>query len=289
MASAAAYGLMPILGKTAYQAGVGTLPLLAWRYAIAALVFTLLLRGHSQSWGERLRLWALGLVFVINSLAYFLALRTVSASVVALLLYSYPVLVTLLAAVAGLERLTVRSLTTALLTFAGCALTAMGGAESIPLSGAGIGVVFALLSAFVYASFLVLTSRFAAGVPARVLAQHLAQTSALVCAALALASGGLGLPSTPRAWLSVIGIALVSTVFALFTFFAGMALIGPTRASVLSSFEVVVTLLLAFLLLGERLDLRQWAGAFLIVSALVWQNQGALRVLLRGGEERQAG
>ena len=58
------------------------------------------------------------------------------------------------------------------------------------------------------------------------------------------------------------------------TFLAGMALVGPTRASVLSSLEVIVTLVLAFLLLGERLSARQWAGAALILGAVAFQNLG---------------
>jgi drug/metabolite transporter (DMT)-like permease len=288
VSSTLAFGVLPILGKLAYAAGVGTLPLLAWRYAIAAVLFSLLLRGRSPGWAVRLRLWAIGGVFVVNSLTYFIALRTVSASVVALLLYCYPVIVTLLAALAGLERLSPRSVAVALLAFTGCAFAADADLGSILHSGPGAGpsllgvepgALFALAAALVYASYLVISSRFAADVQAPVLAQHLAQVSAAVCIALALASGGVSLPSSPRAWLPVLGIAVVSTVIALFTFLAGMALIGPTRASVLSSLEVIVTLSIAFVVLGERLGPRQWAGAALILGAVAWQNAGVLRAL----------
>jgi drug/metabolite transporter (DMT)-like permease len=287
VSSTLAFGILPILGKLAYGAGVRTLPLLAWRYGIAAVLFSPLLRGRSPGWAVRLRLWAIGGVFVVNSLAYFVALRTVSASVVALLLYCYPVIVTLLAALARLERLTPRSVAVALVAFTGCALAADADLSSIIRSGPGDpsplgvepGVLFALAAALVYASYLVLSSRFAADVPAPLTAQHLAQVSAVVCIALALANGGVCLPPSPRAWLPVVGIALVSTVVALFTFLAGMALIGPTRASVLSSLEVIVTLSIAFVLLGERLGPRQWAGAALILGAVAWQNAGALRAL----------
>jgi drug/metabolite transporter (DMT)-like permease len=60
-----------------------------------------------------------------------------------------------------------------------------------------------------------------------------------------------------------------------------MAVIGPSRASVLSSLEVLVTLVLAFLLLGERLAPQQWAGAALILGAVAFQNAPALRRVLR--------
>jgi len=279
--STVAFGVLPILAKAAYAAGVRPLPLLPSRYAIAALLLTLLARGPALPWRSRVRLWAIGAVFVVNSLAYFRALQTVSASAVALLLYSYPVLVALLAAAAGLERLTLRALLVAAAAFAGCALTAAGETGASSLLQAGPGVAFALVAALVYASYLVLSSRFAADVPAQALAQHLAQASALVCIVLALATGGLSLPSSPAAWLSVLGIAVVSTVVALFTFLAGMAHLGPTRASVVSSLEVLVTLALAAALLGERLGPLQWLGAALILGAVVAQSLGALRRLAR--------
>jgi len=279
--STLAFGVLPIFGKAAYAAGVRPFPLLAWRYAIAALVFALLRRAPMPDRRTRLRLWAIGAVFVCNSLAYFVALETVPASTVALLLYSYPVIVALLASAAGLERLTVRSLVAALLAFTGCALTAAGSGGLGAIRHAGPGVLFALLAAFIYASYIVLVGRFAPGVAAEDVAQHLAQASAVVCTVLALSTGGLGVPAAPQAWLAVLGIAVVSTVVALRAFLAGMARVGPTRASVVSSLEVIVTLAFAFALLGERLGGRQWLGAALILGAVLLQNLGALRRLGR--------
>ena len=42
---------------------------------------------------------------------------------------------------------------------------------------------------------------------------------------------------------------------------------------------MIVTLALAFALLGERLSGRQWLGAALILGAVLLQNLGALRRL----------
>jgi drug/metabolite transporter (DMT)-like permease len=264
---------------------VKVLPLLAWRYVIAALLIAALERGPRPPLGERLRLWAIGSVFVFNSIAYFRALEQIPASVTALVLYTYPVIVALLAALVGVERLRWRALVAALGAFAGCALTA-GGArqgEPLPLSG----IAWALAAALVYASYIVLSSRFGQGVPARVLALHLAQAAAVLCVAFALADGGLSLPIDPRGLLAVAGIGVVSTVVAMTTFLAGMALVGPTRASVLSSLEVIVTLVLAFALLGERLEGGQWAGAALILGAVAFQNLGVLRRAIMGFSPRR--
>jgi drug/metabolite transporter (DMT)-like permease len=269
--STVAYGIMPILAKVAYASGVRPVPLLAWRFLLASLLFTLLPSGPANPipGRQRITLWAIGAVFVVNSLAYFKALETVPASTVALLLYTYPVIVTLLSGLLGWEALTPRGLGAAALAGAGCALTA-GGA----LVG-GPGVFFALLTAILYATYIMLGSRFAAQVPAQTAALHLTQVCALVCVPWAIAQGSVRLPSDIRAWGAVLGITVLSTVVALRAFLAGLARVGPARAAVLSSFEVVVTMALAVILLGERLGPRQWAGAALILGAVGLQNLGS--------------
>jgi drug/metabolite transporter (DMT)-like permease len=277
--STLAYGVQPIFGKAAYAAGVTPLSLLAWRYLIALACLLLVDRAPRLPFRTRLRLWAIGSVFVVNSIAYFMALEALPASVNALLLYSYPVIVALLAALAGIEALTWRSLVAALAAFAGCAMTAGGLdlAASLPARG----VAWALVAAAVYAGFVVLSSRFASDVPARVMALHLLQISALLCSLLALMGPGLRVPRDSWAIASIVAMAVVSTIVSMIAFLAGMAIIGPSRAAVLSSLEVVVTLVLAFLLLGERLSPPQWAGAALILGAVAFQNLGALRHSLR--------
>jgi len=103
------------------------------------------------------------------------------------------------------------------------------------------------------------------------------QISAVICFVLALFGPGVSLPRDPRAWLSVVAIAVISTVVSMSAFLAGMAIVGPNRASVLASLEVVVTLVLAITLLGERLTPPQWGGAALILGAVAFQNLPALR------------
>jgi drug/metabolite transporter (DMT)-like permease len=263
--SAACYGTLPILAKLAYATGLTPAPLLAARFVIASVLFALLARRPAPPWRVRFRLWGLGAVFVGNAFAYFKALETVPAATVALLIYSYPVIVTLLSASFGLESITPRALAAAVLAFAGCALTAGGTME------AGPGVWFACLTALVYALYIVLGSRFAADVPAETASLHVAQACVVAYVPWAVAEGQ-GIPFDPRAWLILIAIAVVPTVVALRTFLAGLARIGPGRAAVLSSLEVLVTMALSLTLLGERLGPRQWAGAALILGAVAFQN-----------------
>ena len=284
--STVAYGVQPIFGKVAYAAGVEPLSLLAWRYLIASLCLALLVRGPMPPLRERLRLWAIGSIFVGNSVAYFMALRLLPASVNALIVFSFPVIVALLAALTGVERLTFRSLIAAVAAFAGCALTVGGLQLSAGLSAPG--VAWSLATAVIYAGYVVISSRYGRGVPARLLALHLVQVSAVICVVLALFGPGVALPRDPRAWLSVVAIAVISTVISMVTFLAGMAILGPNRASVLASLEVLVTLVLAMSLLGERLTPAQWAGAALILGAVAFQNTPAMRRAAAGKLEAAA-
>jgi drug/metabolite transporter (DMT)-like permease len=63
---------------------------------------------------------------------------------------------------------------------------------------------------------------------------------------------------------------VVCTVGAVSLFFAGLKRVGPTSASILSTVEPVVTVILAFLVFGELLGpLQLLGGAFVIVAVLV--------------------
>ena len=62
---------------------------------------------------------------------------------------------------------------------------------------------------------------------------------------------------------------MVSTVGAIGLFFAGLARVGPTTASILATVEPLVTVLLAFLVFGETLGAAQLAGGALVVGAVL--------------------
>jgi drug/metabolite transporter (DMT)-like permease len=173
----------------------------------------------------------------------------------------------------GLEPLTTRGLMAALLAFAGCALTTGG------LGGllAHRGVILVLASALIYAIYVVLGGRLAADVRAEVAARHLVQTCAAVLVPWGAWRGQLALPPAPQAWAAVLALGSFCTVVPIRAFLAGLQRIGPGRAAVLSSVEVIVTIVLAVALLGEPLGLRQAAGAALILGAVVLQNVRGLR------------
>lgn len=274
LASTVAYGSMAILAKIAYAGGVGPVGLLAFRFALASALFAAGARGaRALPWRLRVRLWALGAVFVVNAVSYFTALRLAPASLVSVLVFTYPIMVMFLGALFGLEPLAVRGLLAAALATAGATL-AVGGSAA---GATATGVVLALVAAFLYAAYVVIGSRLVATVPTEAVARHVVGASAVLAAPWAWLRGELVLPGSASAWLSLLVIGTVSTYVAMRAFLAGVERIGAGRASVLSTTEVFVTVGLAATLLGEPLGLRQLSGAGLVLAAVLLQNVSALR------------
>lgn len=265
--SASSFATLAIFGKLAYETGADVVAVLSLRFGIAAVALVALMVLRRQRWprGRLLAgLVALGaLVYVAQSLAFFSALTVASASLVAVLFYLYPAMVTVLARVVFGQRLSRRALTALALALTGTALTVgpVGG-------GAALGAAAAAAAALLYSFYLLGSSRLAPRAGA------LASTAVVVCSAATI-YGGAALvtrPDYPSGTVGVVaslGIALISTVVAVGALFAGMARIGPTDAATVSAMEPAVTIGLAVLLLGETVTPLQLTGGGLVLCAVV--------------------
>jgi drug/metabolite transporter (DMT)-like permease len=84
-----------------------------------------------------------------------------------------------------------------------------------------------------------------------------------------LATGNLSLHFTCTGLISTVLVALVSTVFGMVAFQAGLKTISPTAATILSTSEVLTSLMIGILFLGETLTWYQAAGSMLIVLSVI--------------------
>lgn len=265
--SAASFGAMAIFARQAYDGGADITAVLFLRFLIAAPCMALLMRLRRQPWPRGRVLAGLvamgGIGYVGQSLSFFTALTLASASLVALLLYAYPAIVTVLSAVLFSTRLTTVRIGALVVALAGTALIV--GPE---LSGRPAGVALGAAAAVIYSVYILAGSRLtplAGALPSAAVVMASAAAVYTVVAAVQRPS----LPSTVGSWAAVAAIALVSTVVAITTFFAGMERLGATDASTLSTIEPVVTVVLAWLVLDERLSAAQVVGAVLVLAAVV--------------------
>ena len=92
--------------------------------------------------------------------------------------------------------------------------------------------------------------------------------AAIAFCIIAAFTGELALPVTAQGWAVGFAIALIPTMVAISLFLAGLPRIGAARSSLLSTWEPVVTVLLAVVLLGDRLSLVQVLGGVLVLLAV---------------------
>ncbi|RIK20683.1 MAG: hypothetical protein DCC53_09640 [Chloroflexi bacterium] len=280
--AAAGYAIMPILAKVVYADGtLHPMDVVTWRFIFATPLIWILLRvlrvPAPAEPTPRGAMLLLGVLFAAVTACAFFALDRIPASLYTVLLYSYPAMVALISSLMG-EPLSVRGWIALGLTLVGVTLT-------VPLETIGsdafdgVGILLAVFNAAIYAGYLVISGRALRG---RRGVSHVTAwviTGALLPLIVLAPFRGLNLPSVPEAWVGLIAIALFSTVMPLFAMLGGTARLGAARASILSTFEPVVTVLLAVLLLPdtERLTLLQVAGGALILFSVILLQLPALR------------
>ena len=265
--SSISFGSMAVFARMAYADGVTTVSLLFLRFAAAGLIVSAVVLSRRERLpvggvlGGLVLMGALG--YVGQSLAFFTALTMADAGLVAMLLYLYPAIVALLSRIFLGERLgTVRAGAVVLALF-GTFLTI-----GLRLHARPLGVLLGLSAAFIYSGYIMAGTRLLRK------ASPLAGSAVIMLSAAAVfglltAVSGLTVPVSPAGWLGVGGVAVVATVVAVTTFLIGLSVIGPTRASVLSTFEPLTTVFLASLFLSESISLRTAAGGLCIICAAI--------------------
>jgi drug/metabolite transporter (DMT)-like permease len=275
LASAAAFGAMGIFGKLAYDEGATVGTLLATRFVLAAAVFWLfvawaggarVLRGLSAR--DVTIALALGAIcYGAQAGSYFAALERLDASLLSLLVYTFPVMVTVTAIALGRERGNRRTAGALALTSAGLVLVLASAAAGAldPL-----GTVLGLSAAIVYTAYILISEGITERVGPLALSTFVCTGAAATLTLAGLAGGDLepgAVSPTGFVWLG--GLALVSTVVAITLLFAGLRRVGPSAASILSTLEPVVTVALAFAVFGESLGPAQLAGGALVLLAVL--------------------
>lgn len=269
--SAASFGTLAIFGKFLYADGMDTFTLLFLRFIFATLVLTLILilrrepfpRGRVLA--QLIGMGAIG--YAGQSFLYLSAIKFASAGLVALLLYLYPMFVLILSVIFLHEKVTWAKAAALTLALTGAALTVN------PQGGQLLGIVYAVMAATVYSIYIIIGARVMKQVSAVQSSLVIFTSAATVYGTLTFFNGA-HFPATSSGWWYMAGIVVMATVIPVTTFLAGMERIGPTNASLLSTLEPVVTVLLAAWLFSERLEPITLVGGALILVAVIVLTRG---------------
>jgi drug/metabolite transporter (DMT)-like permease len=244
----------------------------ATRYACAALIFV----GITLAWEGSLRIGRAQLPLILvctgllfgNQLSFVYALKFTTATTVALLFGTLPIFTAILARGSGIEQLSVRFWTAALLSFGGVALVALGsgGSLSANLKGDALAVSGAITWAGYSVAIAPLMRRYS---PFRLSAVFLGAVTvplALVGSRqLADQSWHFG----ALVWLGFVFAVLGPLVTTNFLWFTAIDRVGPSRASLFANLQPFLAAIIALLVLHEKITTLEVVGGLAIGGGIV--------------------
>lgn len=263
------FGFLGIFGKRAYELGLTPGEFLALRFVLATSMLALylllkdraLFRISASSFFKCVTLGVLG--YAVFSSCFFEALNGLSASLTVLLLYTYPVIVSLGAWALFQERPSRFEFFALPLVSLGLALLVWGDMRV----NSRVSLLFGLAAALFYSLYILASSRWLKGIHPLTTTLYIMGAAAIALSATHLRPARFPLPA--EAWLVLGATALIATVLAMSLFLAGLQKLKNAEVSLLSTAEPITGVALATVLWGERLSAPQWLGGALVIAGML--------------------
>jgi drug/metabolite transporter (DMT)-like permease len=268
LTASASFSVATPLARAVIADGLDPTTLLVVRIGLAALLMGLTigvtnpgqLRADSRCITISL---AAGSFNSIGMLTYFWGLQRLEASMAAMLIAISPIGVLSLLALRG-EKVTYRHVVRLVLALAGVYLLIGPGGQVDP-----VGVVLILVSLVCFAVQLVTLQWYLMDYDARTVTFYVLVAMTLGVFVMWLIEGAVWHPLGVNGWIAAVVLAVVSTYLSRLLLFAAVGRIGGGQMAMLSPVETLLSVLWAFLFLGERLSALQWAGGMLILFSAV--------------------
>ncbi|HOL17525.1 MAG TPA: DMT family transporter [Bacillota bacterium] len=268
--SAFGFGMIPIFALYAYQSNINVTTLLLIRFTLAAVIFLVyVLIKHRRIALKRSDLFYFfllgGVCYTLQSAFYFSAVRYIAPSLASLLLYTYPLIVVILATIIDRDKPTRMMVVSAAVSFVGVLLilgTSYGRIN-------GTGIVLALSAALVYSTYIIMGNRVLKSTPPLITSTFVSLFAGAGILVVSLFTEKISFAFAAAAWLPALGLVFFSTIIGIFAFFRGIEILGPARASILSMTEPLFTTISAVILLQDRLTPLQAAGGIAVLTGAV--------------------
>jgi drug/metabolite transporter (DMT)-like permease len=259
------FSVAPIMIKVGLTS-VDPITLVALRLLISAgvcwIVFPLVWPGIWRiDWRGMAICTAIAAANAASLVCYYLALTRIEASVASMIFSLYPLVAFLLLALTG-NRIAKRDMVRLGIGLAGTYLVIGIGAPVDP-----VGVLLVLGTVIGYALHVALIEWYLHGYRSQQVVLYVISLMALMLTAVGMLRGRPWQPLDTIGWGAVLGTALVSTVAARLTLFAGLQRIGSGQTALFAPIETFLAVLWAYVFLGERLSPVQWVGGALILGS----------------------
>ncbi|MFM2105366.1 MAG: hypothetical protein RL338_398 [Chloroflexota bacterium] len=283
--AAVAFGTLGVVTRFAYDAGLTPTTLAGWRAALGTLGLGTIIVATGIAGGRAIvptgvgrrevaMLGAAALLGALVNVGIFGGLELMPVALVLLAFYTYPVIIGVVGALFLGEPLDRVRLAALALAVAGTALVVLGGID--PATGLRVdvlGLALALGAAVAQTGLSLVTRSGFRSIPSAHATAGILGGMAVVFWTSSALTGQLEallIPfRSPDAFALVAYLGLVTAALSTFLFVVGIRLIGPLLGGILSLFDPVVAIVLAAVILGERLTGVGLAGGALVIAAAV--------------------
>jgi drug/metabolite transporter (DMT)-like permease len=271
--AACSFGAAAIIIKLAYRTGLQPAVLLPLQNIVAmACLWPILLISNGfprLKWPHVRRLLWQGLIGNFGiSLCYYFAAQRIDVSLLSIILFTYPGLVLL-------YQMTVENRRVASGEFLALILSLIGGTLAAnPFHSAagsidGLGLLLAVGAAATYAFMNVYGEKLTRDLSSPVITTTTTTISTLAMLAVLPRGQWFSTNFSNTQWLLILASAMLSTVLPMNLMYVAIRKIGAFHASVVSIAELPCILILAFIILHERMSLWQMLGGALILISVV--------------------
>jgi len=269
LTSVTAFSLNILIIKMAFEDGLDVKTANAVRYIVTIIIlfFFLKIRGKQLTLlpKERYPALALGITVFMIGVGYISATQYIPVSLAVLIFYTATFLVAVISRFTENEPITFIRLIAIIIAFIGLALAL----DVYSVSGLNWrGIAFAFLAAIGYASLVSIGSHTMRTADPQALNFHCLAAGTVLFVAFLLFTGGPAKFVTQAGWLKLC-VSSLTLGIGYVTFFAGLEIIGPFKTSMLMNMEPVLTIILATILLDERLSSLQLVGAGFVIGGIV--------------------
>jgi drug/metabolite transporter (DMT)-like permease len=238
---------------------------------IRSVAFILVVAVYQRLRGRTLMLprrtfiasFPMGLGILLMSVGYLSSVYFIKVSLAVVLLYSFPLLVGVLAAVSGRERISLPKAAALFVAFAGLVMAV--GLETDSVDWRGVALV--LMAALGIAGNLTFSGPYLEGVNSLTVNIWNNLWGALGLGLFLALSGSVALPQTGFGWTMLAAIILCY-ILGLGLMFGALKYLPPSQAAVMLNLEPVITIFVAVFWRHEVLLPLQWLGVAIMLAAL---------------------
>lgn len=269
LAAASCWALIGIFSSLAFELGIQPLEVAFWRAVLTWIFFALqaVIKKETHLGKKDIPLLLVFGFFGVSVfyVSYLVAVKEAGAAFAAVLLYTAPAWVVGCSFFVFGEKLTLFKTAAVVMVVAGVLLISGTGGNLNSSSALGFTAVFSgLVSGFCYSLYYTIgkyfTSRYS---PANLFLYVLPVGAIGILPFVDFAH------KTAAAWVVLLAVSFVSTFIANYCYYQGLKYLEAGRASIVATIEPVIAAACAYLILGEYFNSLGYAGAVLIILAVL--------------------